>query len=179
MNTWIALLRGINVSGQKKIQMSDLKAVFDSCDFSGVQTYIQSGNVVFVTKESSRKKLIDKIEKSLQASFSYSIPVVLREADTFTKAVEAHPWLKKKGIDPKAIYFSFARDVEGGKLKKVEETSAVGDSYLTQGEQIYLYCPGGFGKTKFNNNYFEKKLGIVATTRNLNTCNKLINLAGV
>ena len=73
MTKFIALLRGINVSGQKQIKMSDLKTLFETTGFQDVETYIQSGNVIFSTKEKSSEKLEKKISSAIKFKFSFDV----------------------------------------------------------------------------------------------------------
>ena len=81
MKKFIALLRGINVSGQKKIKMSDLKLLFEDLGFQNVETYIQSGNVIFSSKEKSIKKLESKISSGIKSKYGFDVPVLVINPD--------------------------------------------------------------------------------------------------
>ncbi len=78
MHTFISMLRGINVSGQKSIKMIDLKALYESLGFSQVQTYIQSGNVVFEAEESDRQKVISAIQVAISKKYGFDVPIQIR-----------------------------------------------------------------------------------------------------
>jgi uncharacterized protein (DUF1697 family) len=95
---YLALLRGINVGGKNIIKMADLKASFESMGFSDVRTYIQSGNVVFVTSEKDNAKLTDRIEKALSKRFNYTSRLVLVAHPEMKKIVAGAP--KGFGDDP-------------------------------------------------------------------------------
>ena len=83
MQTYISMLRGINVSGQKKIRMADLKSLYESLGLENVQTYVQSGNVVFDSEEQDVAKLRKSIEAQIESTFGFSVPVLIRSADDF------------------------------------------------------------------------------------------------
>ena len=83
MNTFITMLRGINVSGQKKINMEELKALYESLNLKNVKTYIQSGNVIFECSNSNISELTNKIEKMIKQTFSFSVTVIIRTKNEF------------------------------------------------------------------------------------------------
>jgi uncharacterized protein (DUF1697 family) len=178
METYVSMLRGINVSGQKKILMADLKKLYEGLGFKDVVTYIQSGNVIFKSSKLERLKLQEKIKKGILKQFGFDVPVVIRNAEELIDAHGGNPFLKEKGIDQDRIYFTFLEsDVAKENLKKVDPEAYLPDRFQVDGSTIYLYCPGGYGETKLSNNFFESKFKVVATTRNLKTVIKLIELA--
>ncbi|MCL2596682.1 MAG: DUF1697 domain-containing protein [Paludibacter sp.] len=91
MNTFIILLRGINVGGKNIIKMKHLKQVFDDMGFSDIKTYIQSGNVIFKTSESDKLKLTDRIENQLRKTFSSEIKTLVLTAGDLAETVENAP----------------------------------------------------------------------------------------
>ena len=91
MNSYIALLRGINVGGNNIIKMERLKQCFTDMGFSDVKTYIQSGNVIFKTQETDKLKLIQRIENQLLKTFSIEIKTVVLTADELTEIVQNAP----------------------------------------------------------------------------------------
>ena len=92
MEKYIALLRGINVGGHKKILMTDLRSLFESLGFKEVVTYIQSGNVVFETKESNRKMLAEMIKNQIEQDFGFGVNIFVRSADDFKRILESSPF---------------------------------------------------------------------------------------
>ncbi|MFC2170469.1 DUF1697 domain-containing protein [Calditrichota bacterium] len=92
MSTYISMLRGINVSGQKKIKMVDLKKMYESLGFKRVVTYVQSGNVVFDSNEKDRTKIASLIEKQIVKSFGYSVPVFIRQPEDLSKIIKNTPF---------------------------------------------------------------------------------------
>ena len=100
MQTFISILRGINVSGQKKIRMADLKKLYESLGFSDVKTYIQSGNVIFKSdSKSSDIELAKKIEKAISAKYHFEVPVIIRASAELKNIISQNPFVKEKNID--------------------------------------------------------------------------------
>ncbi len=172
MNKHLALLRGINVSGKNKILMKDLKSLCESLGWVNVQTYIQSGNIVFESPAGAEpaKGLSEEIRKT----YGFEVPVVIRNLDEMRKimAVEAFP-----GMDPAFQHVTLLEcQPEQVLADAIPAEKFLPDSFLMHGKEIYLYCPGGYGNTKLNNTFFEKKLKTVATTRNRKTMRELLKL---
>ena len=178
MTTYISLLRGINVSGQKKIKMAALKVVYESLKFEHVKTYIQSGNVVF---QSSNDKVTIKnnIETAIKEHFDFDVPVLILTHEQLENTAKSLPFpaidIEEEGS--KIIVFFLSESVSNDQEKTF-------GAYLTNSEQlvldqnvIYLYCPEGSGKSKLTNKLVETKLGLTSTARNIKTVNKLLSLA--
>jgi len=178
MVTYISLLRGINVSGQKKIKMEELKRSYESLGFTGVRTYIQSGNVIFNTPQSDTLQLSKKIEEEIKDEFGFQVTVLLRSPDDLNKIISGNPFLKNENIDVSKLHVTFLQSVPAkhvlSSMKKVESGA---DKFYISDREIYIYCPNRYGRTKLTNTYFEKVLSIAATTRNWNSVNNLSELA--
>ena len=178
MATYISLLRGINVSGQKKIQMAELKSLYVSLDFENVLTYIQSGNVVFNSTENDESKLTNQISDKILEVFGFDVKVIIRTKNDWVKVIENNPFIKRSGIDPKKLHVTFLSqepsEINQDELDKVKHDT---EEYVVMGEEIYFYCPEGYGRTKLSNNFLERKVKVTATTRNWNTVNKLLEIA--
>ncbi len=179
METYISLLRGINVSGQKKIQMSSLKALYEALEFKGVITYIQSGNVIFrVRKKASQQDLSKRIEEKIREKYGFDVPVVIRTLGEMKKTLSVNPFLDKKGIDTERLYVTFLLEMPTqADRKSIEKFDCLPDKFIIVDKEVYLQCPHGYGKSKISNNFFENKLKITATTRNWKTVNTLVELA--
>src|SRR5579862_9205844 len=89
---YVALLRGINVGGNKKVPMVELKKVFEDSGFSDVRTLLNSGNVVFSSTEKDVRVLTDKIEIRLEKEFTFHISVIVRTSDAIQSLVESDPF---------------------------------------------------------------------------------------
>ena len=176
MNTYISMLRGINVSGQKKIRMAELKSLYESLSLTNVETYVQSGNVVFDSKEQDAIKLRDSIESQIETVFGFSVPVLIRTGDEFKRIIESHPFAGEEAV---RVLVTFLYDrPENSKLEDLSHYKDKVDQFVIGEREIFLYCPGGYGKTKLSNAFFERKLDVIATTRNWKSVNALYQMAG-
>lgn len=176
---FISILRGINVSGQKKILMTDLKELYENLGFKNVTTYIQSGNVIF----KSNKKLPDaefekKVEGAIYEKYHFEVPVIIRSEGEMKKTLCSNPFLKEKNSDAKRLYVTFLSEIPAKEnVESIENLDFLPDKFIIRGKEIYLCVANGYGETKISNNFFEKKLKVKATTRNWNTVNKLSDIA--
>ncbi len=179
MVKYISLLRGINVSGKNKIKMEQLKELYESLGFSNVQTYIQSGNVVF---ENSKDELVvsaKKIEKMIAREFGYSVMVTIRTKRQLEEIISHSPFDDKMKKDISKLYVTFLSDKPSkSSLDSIVLPGKITEKWFVVGQEIFLFCPDGYGRTKLNNNFFEKKIKLSATTRNWRTVNKLLEMLG-
>jgi len=178
MVTYIALIRGINVTGNKIVPMAKLREMFEALGFKQVRTYIASGNVIFQAAKTAPEKLSRKIEAEILKEFGFSASVITKTPEELAAALSNNPFLKEKNIDPSKLHVSFLSDVgaEAG-ISKLAALETGCDRFHCVGREIYLHCPDGYGNTKLNNNVLEKLLGVTATTRNWNTVSKLYAMA--
>jgi uncharacterized protein (DUF1697 family) len=177
MKKFIALLRGINVSGQKKIKMSDLKLLFEEMGFKDVQTYIQSGNVIFSSKEISVDKLELKISSAIKRKFGFDVQVIILSQEEIEYTLKNNPFIKRKKEDDR-LYVTFLSNAPSKEnIQRLNSTDYSPEEYIIDGKLVYLYLPNGAGKAKINNNLFENKLKVDGTTRNWKTVNALSELA--
>ena len=178
MPIYISMLRGINVGGHNQIKMTALRELFEALGFEQVQTYIQSGNVVFKAGRISTLQVSKKVEDRITKAFGFRVPVVTRTSAKMGSVSENNPFLKKKDIDPTKLHVTFLSEAPApDALKKLEALPAGPDQFRSSGREIYLYCPNGYGNTKLSNNAIEKVLAVSATTRNWNTVNKLYEMS--
>lgn len=179
MTTFISILRGINVSGNRKILMADLKAMFEELGFSDVTTYIQSGNVVF---NSNTKELPDAIARRLQHEIleksGFEVPVIVRSEEEMVRTIANNPFLRNPALSRERLHVTFLADIPPqANLDKISGLNFPPDEFIIQGRDIYLHCPESYGNTKLSNAFFESKLKTTATTRNWATINKLLEIA--
>jgi uncharacterized protein (DUF1697 family) len=179
MPVFIAMLRGINVSGHKIIKMESLRASFAALGFGDVKTYIQSGNVVFKTAKTDPARLAKKIAKTVLDDFGFDVPVLVKTAEQLTVVLKANPLLKRTGIDVSKLHVTFLASIAPEKSAAILQPLAAKSELLAVcGSEIFLYCPDGYGLTKLSNSVIEKKLSVAATTRNWKTVNVLYTMAG-
>lgn len=178
MKNYISILRGINVSGQKKIIMKDLKALYEKVGFTDVITYIQSGNVLFNADESlSEKEIIKRIEDAIVEVYQFHVPIIIRTVDELEKVVTENPYFTEES-DVERLYVSFLAEVPSEEaLENLKKYDFPPEKYYVTGRTVYISCPNGYGNTKLSNNFFESKLKVLATTRNWKTTNKLIEIS--
>lgn len=173
METYIALLRGINVSGQKMIKMTDLTTLLKELNFTNIRTYIQSGNLVFDFTETDHKELARLIETKIRHQYKFDVPVVISRKTELLQIMERNPFLKR-GENIEKLHVSFLDDEPSAvQIKKAKETESGSDEFEVYGKEVFVFCEYGYGKTKLNNTFFEKKFKTKATTRNWKTVVKL------
>jgi uncharacterized protein (DUF1697 family) len=178
MNTYISILRGINVSGKNLIKIDSLKEIYEDLGFQKVQTYIQSGNVVFQSDESRIEELERKIYEAILKQFILNVPVLVREASELKEILDRNPFLPLFKEDISKLHITFLSAYpEKHLVSGIENGSYLPDKYFLLQRCIYLFCPNGYGRTKLSNNFFENKLKVKATTRNLKTLMQLVKLA--
>ncbi|MEM9648058.1 MAG: DUF1697 domain-containing protein [Bacteroidota bacterium] len=177
MKTFIALLRGINVSGQKKIKMADLKQALTAGRLSHVQTYIQSGNITFKSEVPERADQERKIQKVIQKEFGFEVPVLVLTAKEIESILSANPF---KSEEEKSLYFVLLKAAPQSELVHEfnQQKFANEDFHITE-RCVYLCCKAGYGKAKLSNNLVERKLKVEATTRNFRTMMKLLEMTKV
>ncbi|MFY0713792.1 DUF1697 domain-containing protein [Seonamhaeicola sp. NFXS20] len=174
MNTFIALLRGINVSGQKKIPMAELRELLEKKGFKDVKTYIQSGNVIFNFSETNKDSLALKIHEAIKAHFRFEVPVLVLFPTELKQIFNDCPFPKEK---KEHSYFTFL--FTGPDKKLVDKLTAISypnEEFIITNNCIYFYCAVGYGKAKCSNNFFENKLKTTSTARNYKTVVKLLSL---
>ena len=175
MKKYIALLKGINVGGHKKVPMAELRALLSKVGLSNVQTYIQTGNVFFETKESSSSNIEKTIRQAIHSHFGFEVLVMVKTRHDLQRIFNDYPFTNEK---KEASYFMMLHNVPSEEMiveasKKVYEF----DQYVIKNDCIYLFCDKGMGKSKFNTNFFENKLNTFATARNYKTMLKLLSLS--
>jgi uncharacterized protein (DUF1697 family) len=170
--SYVSLLRAVNVGGRRSVPMAPLRALYESLGFENVQSYVQSGNVVFAAKGTAAS-LRARIEKAIRAEFKIDVDVALRTAAEMRKIVAANPYVTPKA-DLKQLHVTFLTDKPtAGAIKTARSLHYPPDEFVIAGSQLYLCTPNGIGRTKLNFTAIEKALG-VATTRNWNTVTKLL-----
>ncbi|MOA14219.1 hypothetical protein D3C78_1343080 [compost metagenome] len=158
--------------------MKELKSSFEEAGYEKVLTYIQSGNIVFTSGEKDPQKLEKELEKIILDKFSFNVPVIIRTANQLKATIKDNPYLKEKNIDEARLYFTLlAESPSTENIKKLKDYQFEPDKFEIASTVVYVFCPNGYGVTKLTNNFFENKLKVNATTRNLNTLTKLIDLA--
>lgn len=169
---FVAFLRGINVGGNKKVPMVDLKKIFEKLGFANVQTLLNSGNVIFEIGERSEEKLTKDIEDALEKVFGWKIVVMIRSIDELKKVLDKNPFKKENDFK---CYVSFLEKLPDASLAKAylalqdEE-----NKFSISGREIYVKIRNSKDAKVYI--ALEKKLQLAATSRNVNTIEKLVVL---
>ena len=175
--TYVALLRGINVGGRKKVSMADLRALVEAVGAEDVATHLQSGNVILRSREPAAA-LGPAIEAAIERELGIDVTVVLRTGAQLRKVVGGNP-LAGRESDPKKLHVAFlAETPERSRVAKLDPARAEPDVFHVAGREIYLHYPNGYGRSKLTNAWLEQQLGVAATTRNWRTVTRLAELAG-
>lgn len=175
MNRKIAILRGINVGGKRKILMADLKILCEKLEFKDIETYIQSGNLIFNSKIEN-PELENIIEKSIKEKFGFDVPTIVRNSNELRTCIDKNPYVDKDA-DINQLHLTFLKDKPTNEnLEKLLTYNYEPDKFKIHEKNVFLFCEGKYHKSKLTNNFFEKKLKVGATTRNWKTILKLIEL---
>jgi uncharacterized protein (DUF1697 family) len=175
VNTYIALLRGINVGGKNILPMKELVVLLEDMRYENLQTYIQSGNVVFQSKEKVGPKDAAEISRRVLEKKGFKPQVLILTEAALLSAVENNPFDISNG---KALHFFFLESPS--KRPKIEQLVAMkanSEEFELCGQVFYLYSPDGVGRSKLAANV-EKELGVPLTARNWNTVSKLVSMVG-
>ena len=181
MNKKIALLRGINVGGKRKVLMKDLQELFAELGFYDIVTYIQSGNVIFnSSSQLSEIEIAAKIENGITNKYNFSVPVIIVSAKRLERTIKNNPFILDDDTDVSRLALTFLK----GKPKtenRIEAESYVfkPDKFNIIDRDVYIYFEGKSHLSKMTNNFFENKLKVSATTRNWKTVMKLSELSRV
>lgn len=176
LTTVVSLLRGINVAGYRMLKMSEVAELYVSIGFSDVRTYLQSGNVLFSNKDQDTSRLEEQIEKALKKRFGVDVKVFTRTPKDLQKLIAGNPFAKKERT---RLYVTFLHSKPTQvPLQRLNPAREDGEEFSVSGKEVYLFLPNGSGKTKLSNAFFEKVLGVPATTRNWNTVTSLAEIAG-
>jgi len=178
MTTYISILRGINVSGQKLIKMDVLRKLYENLGFRNVTTYVQSGNVIFKGDDFEPTDLEQKISRQIKKDFGFEVPIFVLTIDKLKQIIYNNPFLNDPNKEHSFMHVTFLSSNAGYYEKETFESKKQDEEQISFSENaIYLYCPNGYGRTKLTNNFFESKLKVVATTRNWKTTNEIFKIA--
>jgi uncharacterized protein (DUF1697 family) len=173
---YAALLRGINVGGNKKISMAELRALLAGLGHADVATHLQSGNAVFTSPERPAPELAQAIAKAVAGEFGMDVKVMIRTGGELAGVLSRNP-LPGEPENPSRFFVAFLSAApEPERVREIEAQSFGADRIWVSGSEAYLWCPAGAADTLLTNSVVEKRLGVSATSRNWNTVNKLVTL---
>jgi len=174
MTAFVALLRGVNVAGRRRVGMDALRKSCEALGLSDVVSYLQSGNLVFSSTQEDSHGLADALEAKIAADFGQEVNALVLPTKEFEEIVSANP-LSPRAKQAGQLYhatflFRHVPETLFGELQLPLEDA---ERAALVGRVVYLYCPNGYGKCSLNTAYFEKALGANATTRNWRTVRAL------
>ncbi|HEX3436209.1 MAG TPA: DUF1697 domain-containing protein [Pseudacidobacterium sp.] len=175
----ISMLRGINVGGNRKIKMDELKAVYESLKLEDVTTFIQSGNVVFRTKERNMDTVSKRIGDGIEKAFGFRSEVILRTADEMRRVIARNPFAEGKGIEPSKllVWFLAAEPSVDARHNAMAAAVAVPEELRMEQREVYIYFPNGMARPKLSMPAVERALKVSGTGRNWNSVLKLMEMA--
>jgi uncharacterized protein (DUF1697 family) len=176
MKPYIALFRGINVGGRNKLPMRELKEVLNGLGLRNIQTYIQSGNVVFQGGKRNLSELASEISAAIRKSHGFTPSVILLELGAFEKAIASNPYPEAEA-EPKTLHLYFLDSLpEDPDLEGLEGLRRENERFALMGKVFYLHAPDGIGRSKLAARV-EKSLGVPATARNWRSVCKIMEMA--
>ena len=175
MNRKIAILRGINVGGKRKILMTDLVSLCEDLGWKNVKSYIQSGNLIF-DSSLQNAELEMQLEKSIADNFGFDVPVIIRSAKELENSINNNPYFNQSA-DINKLHLTFLKErPDDDQIKDIQSYNFHPDRFEIIENDVFIYCEGKYHQSKLTNNFFENKLKTVATTRNWKTVLKLSEL---
>jgi uncharacterized protein (DUF1697 family) len=173
---YAALLRGINVGGNTKIAMTDLRRLLAGLGYDDVSTYLQSGNAVLGAPEQPTAALADEIEQRIAAELGTAIRVLVRSGAELADVMDRSP-LPGGPENPSRLFVAFlSGEPDPASAREIGARSLPPDRIWVSGSEAFLWCPNGASKTVLTNSFVEKQLGVTATSRNWNTVTRLASL---
>lgn len=174
MNTYVALLRGINVGGHKKVPMADLKKMMSGMGFDDVKTLLNSGNVVFLATSTSCIELEEQLEKELEKTFGFPVPAIVREGNDITQLVNSEPFAGIEVTKDIRQYLAFVKSEPKNMPTLPWYSEDKSFSILKYDNKIvYSVLDLSLTKTVAGMKILEEIFGKDITTRNWNTVVKL------
>jgi uncharacterized protein (DUF1697 family) len=174
----ISMLRGVNVAGRNQIKMETLRALYESLGLEDPRTHVQSGNVVFRTKERNLSALAKRIEDAIERSFGFRPAVIVRTTSELRGAIARSPFARRRGIDPSKLLVTFLASAPTAEARdQVLKIKADPEELFIDGREVYIYFPNGLARPKLAWSTIAKMLGTSGTARNWNSVTKLLGIA--
>jgi uncharacterized protein (DUF1697 family) len=171
--TFLALLRGINVSGRNIIPMNELRFLCGDLGWKDVQSYIQSGNLVFKA-ESTATKLESALERAIERRFDLSIPILVRAAAAWPDYVRDNPYPDASQSEPNLVMLALSKTApKPDAVEKLQERAVCGERIAQVGDALWLHFAGGVAKSKLSPALLDRLVGSPVTMRNWRTVLKL------
>lgn len=177
MTTYIALLRGVNVSGHRPVPMATLRRLAETLGCQNPRTYLQSGNLVFESSATAHSSA-EALELGLQKTLGFDVRVGVLRALELDQIIQANPFLSRPPVDAKFLHVCFLLEPwSGAEAPWTALPAQAGEEVHLTRTALYLHLPHGCANSKLTNVWFERKLGVAMTARNWRTVLALQQLA--
>jgi uncharacterized protein (DUF1697 family) len=174
----VSLLRGVNVGGHAQIKMDALREMYSALRLRSVQSYVQSGNLVFASPETDLRKLAKRIEDRIESDFGFRPDVILRTTAEMKAVIAANPFAERERIEPSRLLVTFlGREPLADGRQKVLEIPPGPEELHVRDRELYTYFPNGMARPKLSMAQVERFLKVPCTGRNWNTVRKLLEMA--
>jgi uncharacterized protein (DUF1697 family) len=176
----VALLRGINVGGHRKLPMADLRALLEHLGYGDVATYIQSGNAVFTTN-AEEPVIVEAVSAAILARFGFEVPVIVRTRDELAAIAASHPFESAQAgrgeTDETKLHVTFLAEApDRVRLPGLDAATFAPDEVALDGRELYIHYAEGAGRSKLTTDAVERALGTSATARNWRTVRRLAEM---
>ena len=169
MTRWVALLRGVNVGGHRRVPMADLRRGLADAGLADVQTYLQSGNAVFTGGPDDEDEVAALVRKVVAATCDVDCDVVVRTGAELADVVARNPW-PERAASPKLLNVLFLSSAVEPRVQRIGENEEV----AADGREVWVWYGDGAGRSKLT----LAASGVVVTARNWTTVTALAELAG-
>lgn len=172
------MLRGVNLGPHRRLKMDDLCALCVSLKLRDVQTYLQSGNVIFRTDERDLPTVTQRLEKAIHKRFGFQSDVILRTASELREVIAKNPFAKRRGIEPKKLLVTFLATDPGEDARiLLRKMKTAPEELWIDGRELYIYYPDGLARPKLSWAAIEKVLKTSGTGRNWSSVTNLHQIA--
>ncbi|MEW1824574.1 DUF1697 domain-containing protein [Streptomyces sp. NPDC088196] len=178
--TYAALLRGINVGGNKKLPMAELRTLLEGLGHDGVRTYLQSGQAVFASGHGDEESLAAELAEAIEKRFGFTVDVIVRDHAYLTAIADNCPFPAAE-LEGKQLHVTYySAPVAEDRFADIDQVAYLPEEFRLGDRALYLYAPDGLGRSKLAAELSRPRLnkGLIATSRNWNTVLKLVELTG-
>jgi uncharacterized protein (DUF1697 family) len=175
--TYVGLLRGINVGGKNRIPMADLRSVCVDIHFESVETYIQSGNLVFIAAGSA-VDIERRLEEAIEQAFGVTVPVIVRTASAWHRYVEGNPFPGAVKREANWVLLCLSKSApEATAGTALQQRGTEGERVVQTGDAIWIHYANGIARSKLSPTVLDRQMASSVTTRNWRTVLKLNEMA--
>ncbi|GAA2906605.1 DUF1697 domain-containing protein [Streptomyces mexicanus] len=178
MTTYAALLRGINVGGNRKVPMAELRTLMEGLGHADVRTHLQSGQAVFTRAHGDEESLAAELGRAIEKRFGFAVDVIVRDHAYLRAVAESCPF-PAADLQPRQLHVTyFSAPVDADRFSAIDRAAHLPEEFRLGDRALYLYAPDGLGRSKLAEQLSRRSVtkGLIATTRNWNTVLKLVEM---